>query len=55
MSDEDEDTTLWSMTCNACDHEWIQTTPADSDPAGEQVECPECGSSLLDAAYAGRG
>ena len=47
-----EDMVLWSMTCNACDHEWMQSTPEGSDPAKE--ECPECGSTLLDAAYVGR-
>jgi len=51
MSDE---LILWSMTCGACDHEWMQTTPAGSDPDREQLECPECGSSLLDAEYAGK-
>jgi DNA-directed RNA polymerase subunit RPC12/RpoP len=49
-----EDDVLWSMSCGACDHEWMQTTPSDSSPQEEQVECPECGSQLLDAAYAGR-
>ena len=49
-----EDTIVWSMTCNACDHEWLQTTPAGSDPAGEEVECPQCGSTLLDASYVGQ-
>jgi hypothetical protein len=50
-----EDTVIWSMTCGACDHEWMVTTPAGSTPAAEAVECPECASSLLDADYAGRG
>jgi DNA-directed RNA polymerase subunit RPC12/RpoP len=55
MSDDDADgDVLWSMTCNACDHEWMQTTPAGSKPADEEVECPECGSSMLDAAYVGK-
>jgi DNA-directed RNA polymerase subunit RPC12/RpoP len=49
-----EESALWSMTCDACDHEWMQTTPEDSDPKEEEVVCPECGSTLLDAAYAGR-
>ena len=49
-----EDLVLWSMTCNACDHEWMQSTMADSDPQGEEVECPECGSTLLDFAYVGK-
>jgi ribosomal protein S27E len=53
MSEETE-SVLWSMTCGACDHEWMQTTPEGSDPAAEEVECPACGSSLLDAAYVGR-
>jgi DNA-directed RNA polymerase subunit RPC12/RpoP len=48
------DDILWSMTCGACDHEWMQTTPPESDPAKEEVVCPECGSGLLDAVYAGR-
>ena len=50
----DEETILWSMTCNACDHEWMQTTPADSDPRAEEIQCPACGSELVDAAYVGR-
>jgi len=33
MSDDEEDTVLWSMTCNSCDNEWMQVTPADSTPA----------------------
>ena len=49
-----EDTVLWSMTCGACDHEWMQTTPEGSDPAAEEIECPACGSTLLDAAYVGK-
>jgi DNA-directed RNA polymerase subunit RPC12/RpoP len=49
-----EEMVLWSMTCNACDHEWMQSTPDGSDPAKEEIECPECGSTLLDAAYVGR-
>lgn len=49
-----EDSVLWSLTCDACDHEWMQTTPEDSDPKAEEVECPECGSELLHAEYAGR-
>jgi DNA-directed RNA polymerase subunit RPC12/RpoP len=53
MSDED-DTVLWSMSCNSCDHEWMQTTPGDSDPVAEEIECPECASSMLEAEYAGR-
>jgi hypothetical protein len=55
LVDMSEDTVIWSMTCGACDHEWMVTTPADSTPAAEAVECPECASSLLDADYAGRG
>jgi DNA-directed RNA polymerase subunit RPC12/RpoP len=55
MSDDEEDTVLWSMSCNSCDNEWMQVTPADSDPAAEEIECPACASSLLDAEYAGRG
>ena len=51
---EEEDEVLWSMSCGACDHEWMQTTPADSDPKTEEVECPECGSGLVEAVYAGR-
>jgi hypothetical protein len=55
MSDGDEgDTVLWSMTCNSCDNEWMQTTPDDSDPAAEEIECPKCASTMLDAEYAGR-
>jgi DNA-directed RNA polymerase subunit RPC12/RpoP len=57
MSDDDgngDGDVLWSMTCNACDHEWMQTTPAGSKPSDEEVECPECGSSMLDAAYVGK-
>jgi DNA-directed RNA polymerase subunit RPC12/RpoP len=50
----EDDMVLWSMTCNACDHEWMQTTPGESDPAKEEVECPECGSTLLDATYIGQ-
>jgi hypothetical protein len=50
----DDETILWSMNCGACDHEWMQTTPADSDPQAEEVECPECGSGLVEAAYAGQ-
>jgi DNA-directed RNA polymerase subunit RPC12/RpoP len=50
----EEDSVLWSITCDACDHEWMQTTPEDSDPKREEVECPECGSELLHAEYAGR-
>jgi ribosomal protein S27E len=49
-----EDLVLWSMTCNACDHEWMQSTPRESDPAREEVECPVCGSTLLDSAYVGK-
>ena len=54
MSDDEEDTVLWSMTCNSCDNEWMQVTPADSDPAAEEIECPACASTMLDAEYAGR-
>jgi hypothetical protein len=54
LSGMSEDTVLWSMTCGACDHEWMQTTPEGSDPAAEEVECPMCGSGLLDAAYVGK-
>jgi DNA-directed RNA polymerase subunit RPC12/RpoP len=49
-----EESVLWSMTCNACDHEWMQTTPEGSEPAKEEIDCPECGSALLDAVYVGR-
>lgn len=52
--DDDGGEILWSMSCDACDHEWMLTTPDDSDPKKEEVECPECGSTLLDATYAGR-
>ena len=54
MSDDEEDTVLWSMTCNSCDNEWMQTTPDDSDPGAEEIECPKCASTMLDAEYAGR-
>jgi DNA-directed RNA polymerase subunit RPC12/RpoP len=56
MTDDDSDdgTVMWSMTCNSCDNEWMQTTPGDSDPAHEEIACPECGSTMLDAEYAGR-
>ena len=54
MSDDEGDTVLWSMTCNSCDNEWMQITPADSDPAAEEIECPACASTMLDAEYAGR-
>jgi hypothetical protein len=54
MSDDDEATVLWSMSCNSCDHEWMQSTPADSDPSAEEIECPLCASDMLDAEYAGR-
>jgi hypothetical protein len=54
MSDDEEDTVLWSMTCNSCDNEWMQVTPADSTPAAEEIECPACASTMLDAEYAGR-
>jgi DNA-directed RNA polymerase subunit RPC12/RpoP len=47
-------TIVWALTCNTCDHEWMQSTPDDSDPSTEEVECPVCGSTLLDAVYAGR-
>jgi rRNA maturation endonuclease Nob1 len=50
----DEETVQWSVSCDACEHEWMQVTPADSDPAGEETVCPECGSTLLDVTYAGR-
>jgi DNA-directed RNA polymerase subunit RPC12/RpoP len=49
-----DDSVMWAMTCGACDHEWMQTTPEASDPKNEEVQCPECGSALLDATYAGR-
>ena len=52
--DSDDGTVMWSMTCNSCDNEWMQTTPGDSDPAHEEIACPECGSTMLDAEYAGR-
>jgi DNA-directed RNA polymerase subunit RPC12/RpoP len=51
---DDEDLVMWSMTCNSCDNEWMQTTPDDSDPAAEEIECPKCASTMLDAEYAGR-
>jgi hypothetical protein len=54
MTDDDGDMVLWSMTCNSCDNEWMATTPADSDPAAEEIECPQCASTLLDSEYAGR-
>jgi hypothetical protein len=54
MSDDDEETVIWSMTCNSCGHEWMQTTPSDSDPEAEEIECTQCASSMLDAEYAGR-
>jgi hypothetical protein len=53
--ESEEETTLWSMGCAACDHEWMATTPAGSDPAAEEIDvCPECGSGLVDAAYVGK-
>jgi DNA-directed RNA polymerase subunit RPC12/RpoP len=54
LSAMSDDEVMWSMTCAACDHEWMQTTPEGSDPQKEEVECPECGSTLLEADYAGR-